>query len=133
MPITAKNIIIAIFIALIWISLVTLAAFTNEFESMQFSPCRFETTGKIVILVIAVYLFDILLEVIMTSLLEAIKVYCVGILILVISSLLVLYFTMAHSVSSIVTILIISVFMGALKGICVFQTIKKRSSEDTIW
>lgn len=121
-----KDILIAIVIAVLWVSLVMLAAFVGESGSML-NPSKFETTGKIVVLSVVVYLFDILIaETRIASSLESIKGYYILSLMLVMFSLLVLYFTILFTMSTIVTILLISVFMSSLKGICVFRDIKQR-------
>ena len=132
MPAIIKNISIAVCIALAWVLLVTLAAFPDlfvKFEEFRLERCYFETTGRVIILIIAVYLFDVITEVVITPLSGALKVYFGGFLALVVAVLLILFFAVSFSTRSIIVILLIDVFMGIMKGICVFQTVVKFSSK----
>jgi len=134
MPITTKNIFIAILVAIAWVALIMYVAFTKEFDSFQFGICRFETAGKILFLTVIIFLFDILLtEVAITaSPVEVIKRHYLQSLVLVIVNMLILYCTINFSMNSMVAILLISVFMGIMKGICVFQAIVNRFNNNSL-
>jgi len=131
MPIT-KNMFVATIIALVWVSLTTFAAFTNEIVNMRFFPRGFEAVGSIggfetigkIFLIIVLYLVDVLVIMAITPVLKAIRVHFVVSLVLVIYSLLVLYATMVFSVNLMAAMLLISGFMGILKGLYVFQAIQ---------
>ena len=137
MPITIKNILIAIVAALIWVLLVMFATFSNEFESMQFGLCSLGTMGKTILLTMVIYLFDILLmEIILTSSSsKTIKGYYVVCLVFVMLNLFILYLVaiFPSKVSSIYPILFLGVSMGSIKAKCVFQAIvKSGNSNDNI-
>ena len=117
-----KNIYKAAIFALIWVFLVTLAAFPSlfdDFVGFSLKICDFENVGRIAFLTMVVYIFDILVGTVYSSK-EYMKNYFIHCLFLIILVCVFLQFAIVNKWYSIFLILVIDLSMGAMKGLSLY-------------
>jgi uncharacterized membrane protein YhaH (DUF805 family) len=129
--IVSNKYIFACISTLFWIAFITLAAFPELVENFNKLLIQFDfNTAKVILLVVLVYLLDAFITIMIVPLHDADKIYILELFVCVILHLIVFYIAFVFIVSAIWVILFMSLTMGLIKFISVFQAIKKTSRND---
>jgi len=131
--VTVKDIFVATTITLIWVFLITVAAFPELLEDFGKLQRQFDLQiAKVIVLVVLVYLFDIFTKIVTTPLSNVGITYAVILLIFIMLNLSVLYIAMIFSINSIYAIFFVSLIMGLIKLVSVLQILKIRNDNESI-